>query len=100
MCIYIFCYCLMYKAAIILDKVIVYINLVSFTLERKMFKVLIFSILIYELVLSIFVCILKVFNYNKLCSLYFESYFLYRKYNYYREILLFFSILSFKELIR
>ena len=66
---YIFCYCLIYRVTVIFDKVTVSTNFtlcVSFTLRRKVFKVLTFSALICELVLSVFVYILEVFNYDKL----------------------------------
>ena len=51
-----------------LDKVTIYTDFtlcISFVFKRKVFKGLIFNILICKLVLSIFVCILEVFSYNK-----------------------------------
>ena len=58
MCTYVFYKCLVYKVTMILDKVTAstdFVLYVSFILKRKMFKTLIFSILICELILNIFI---------------------------------------------
>ena len=69
MYIYVLCNCLAYREAVILSKVTVYTDFIlciSFTLRRKVFKVLISKILICRLVLNIFICVLETFSYDKL----------------------------------